>query len=272
MYGVRQNRRVPAAVRATVAVVREKHVTASAASLAYYAFSSLVPLLVLLYAAITTFGTTLAVARALELVSGIGAGEFEAVISQMSGNGAGRVRAVVLALGITVWSAHRMFRGVEGIFADVYGVRTERSVVRQFLDSTLVLVTVAVGVVVLASVGVALSLRVSGVVWLVLSPVLLWLSLAAVFVPMYYVLSASGVSVTEITPGAAFAASVWTVSLLVFRVYLSTAETVELYGIAGAVLLVLTWLYVGSFALLVGVVLNAVAAGRVEADEEWLLR
>jgi membrane protein len=110
------------------------------------------------------------------------------------------------------------------------------------------------------------------VVWLVLSPVLLWLSLAAVFVPMYYVLSASGVSVTEITPGAAFAASVWTVSLLVFRVYLSTAETVELYGIAGAVLLVLTWLYVGSFALLVGVVLNAVAAGRVEADEEWLLR
>ncbi|WP_380678272.1 YihY/virulence factor BrkB family protein [Salinigranum sp. GCM10025319] len=267
---MRQTRRVSVVVRATLAVVREKHVTASAASLAYYAFNSLVPLLVLLYAAITTFGTTLAVARALELVSGIGAAEFETTISRIGGSGAGRVRAVILALAITVWSTHRMFRGIEGIFADVYGVRTERSVVRQFLDSTLVLVTVAVGVVVLAGVGVALALRVSGPVWLVLGPVLLWLSLAAVFVPMYYVLSAPGVSLTEIAPGAAFAASVWTVSLVVFRVYLSTAETVELYGIAGAVLLVLTWLYVGSFALLVGVVLNAVAAGRVEADEEWL--
>jgi membrane protein len=36
------------------------------------------------------------------------------------------------------------------------------------------------------------------------------------------------------------------------------------------VILLLTWLYVGSFALLVGVVLNAVVAGRVEAEREWL--
>jgi membrane protein len=36
------------------------------------------------------------------------------------------------------------------------------------------------------------------------------------------------------------------------------------------VLLVLSWLYVGSFALLVGVVLNAVIAGRVEPDETWV--
>ena len=257
-------------MRATVAVVRERHVTASAASLAYYAFNSLVPLMVLLYAAITTFGTTLAVARALELVTGIGAAEFETAISRISESGAGRVRAVVLALAITVWSTHRMFRGVDSIFADVYGVRGERSIGRRFLDSTLVLVTVAVGVVVLAGVGVALSLRVSGLPWLVLGPVMLWLSLAAVFVPMYFVLSGPDVSVAEIAPGAAFAASVWTVSLLVFRVYLSVSETVELYGVAGAVLLVLTWLYVGSFALLVGVVLNAVAAGRVEAETEWL--
>lgn len=35
-------------------------------------------------------------------------------------------------------------------------------------------------------------------------------------------------------------------------------------------ILLLTWLYVGSFALLVGVVLNAVVAGRVEAEREWL--
>lgn len=257
-------------MRSTVAVVREKHVTADAAGLAYYAFSSLVPLLVLLYAALTTFGTPLALARALELVTGVGAREFETVLSQMGGSGAGRVRAVVLALAITVWSTHRMFRAVDRIFADVYGVRQGRSRLRRFLDSALVLVTVSVGVTVMAGVGVALAVRVSGPLWLGLGPIVLWVSLAVVFVPMYYALSGPDVSPVEIAPGAAFAASVWAVSLLVFRLYVVTSETVELYGIAGGVLLVLSWLYVGSFALLVGVVLNAVIAGRVEADEAWV--
>lgn len=270
VYDVRQQSRASTVIRSTVAVVRERHVTADAAGLAYYAFNSLVPLLVLAYAALTTFGTVPALAHALELMTGVSAGEFEGAISQMGGSGAGRIRAVTLALVISVWSTHRMFRAVDSIFAEVYGVRRERSTTRGFLDSTLVLVTVTVGVAVMAGLGVALAVRVSGLLWLGLGPVVLWLSLAVVFVPMYYVLSGPDVSVAEIAPGAAFAASVWTVSLLVFRLYLTTSETVELYGIAGAVLLVLTWLYVGSFALLVGVVLNAVRAGRVEADEAWV--
>ncbi|WP_236639764.1 YihY/virulence factor BrkB family protein [Salinigranum halophilum] len=267
---MRQNSRSLAVARATVAVVREKHVAADAAGLAYYAFSSLVPLLVLAYAALTTFGTALVLAQALELVTGVGAGEIEAVISRLGGDGAGRVRAVALALVISVWSTHRMFRAVDRIFAEVYGVRQERSRTRRFLDSTLVLVTVTVGITVMTSLGVVLAVRVSGPLWAGLGPVVLWLSLAVVFVPMYVALSGPDVSTTEIAPGAAFAASIWAVSLVVFRLYLSTSETVELYGVAGAVLLVLSWLYVGSFALLVGVVLNAVIAGRVEPDEAWV--
>ena len=267
---MRQNSRSLAVARATVAVVREKHVAADAAGLAYYAFSSLVPLLVLAYAALTTFGTALVLAQALELVTGVGAGEIEAVISRLGGDGAGRVRAVALALVISVWSTHRMFRAVDRIFAEVYGVRQERSRTRRFLDSTLVLVTVTVGITVMTGLGVVLAVRVSGPLWAGLGPVVLWLSLAVVFVPMYVALSGPDASTTEIAPGAAFAASIWTVSLVVFRLYLSTSETVELYGVAGAVLLVLSWLYVGSFALLVGVVLNAVIAGRVEPDETWV--
>lgn len=270
LLGVRHDSRSLAVARSTVAVVREKHVTADAAGLAYYAFNSLVPLLVLVYAALTTFSTPRTLARALELVSGVSAGEFETVLSQVGGTGAGRVRAVVLALVITVWSTHRMFRAVDRLFADVYGVRQERSRIRRFFDSALVLVTVTVGVTVMASVGVVLAVHVSGPLWVGLGPVVLWLSLAVIFVPMYYALSGPDVSVTEIAPGAVFAASVWSVSFLVFRLYLTVSETVELYGIAGAVLLVLSWLYVGSLALLVGVVLNAVIEGRVDVDETWI--
>ena len=209
-----------AVVRQTIAVVREKHVTADAAGLAYYAFNSLVPLAVLLYAAFTTFGTGDVVAHGLELVTGVAAADLEAAVGRVSGDGTGRVRAVALALVVTAWSAHRLFRGVDSLFDAVYGVRRERSRVRRFLDSTLVLATVTVGVGVVAGVGVALSLRVSGPVWLVLSPALLWLSLVALFAPMYVVLSGADVTVREVLPGAALTASVWTVSLGGFRLSL----------------------------------------------------
>jgi hypothetical protein len=49
---------------------------------------------------------------------------------------------------------------------------------------------------------------------------------------------------------------------------LAVSRSVQPYGVAGAVLLVLSWLYVGSTTLLLGVVLTAVLAGRVEVDPD----
>lgn len=51
---------------------------------------------------------------------------------------------------------------------------------------------------------------------------------------------------------------------------MTTAESVHLYGVAGAVLVVLSWLSLDGLALLAGVVLDAVPAGRVAPDETWL--
>ena len=77
-------------------------------------------------------------------------------------------------------------------------------------------------------------------------------------------------TVGDALPGAAFSAVVWTLSALLFRVYAATSDSVELYGVVGAILLVLTWFYLGGLTLLFGAILNAVLAGRVDADEGWL--
>ena len=88
---------------------------------------------------------------------------------------------------------------------------------------------------------------------------------------MYYVLpEVDGVSVREILPGALFAAVTWTVASVIVRLYATASSSVALYGAVGGPLLVMTWLYVGGLALLVGAALNASLAGRVAPDAEWL--
>jgi membrane protein len=106
-------------------------------------------------------------------------------------------------------------------------------------------------------------------VWRVLGPFVLWAALIALFGPVYYLLSGNDVSVHEIAPGTVFAAAAWTVSAVGLRLYVTRSKSVDLYGVVGAVLLVLTWLYVVGLAVLVGVVLNAYLADRIEADSEW---
>jgi len=86
--------------------------------------------------------------------------------------------------------------------------------------------------------------------------------LTAAFLPLYYLLPGEDVSVREALPGAVLAAVGWTLLQTGFRVYAAGAAGYETYGVLGGTLLLVTFLYVGALLLLVGVVLNAVLAGR----------
>ncbi|QLG63486.1 YihY/virulence factor BrkB family protein [Halorarum salinum] len=256
-------------LRAMVAVGREEHVGASAASLGYYAFNALLPLLLLVVATFSAVGAPEGLPAFLEQVAGVSPERLRSLLERLGGDAPGRARAVALALLITGWSGLRMFRALDGHFAALYGERKGRSAANRLLDSALVLATVSVGLAGLALGGAALAVVVSGVIWVLLGPALLFAGLVCLFVPMYYLLAVD-TTVRQVLPGAAFAAGLWTVSMLGFRLYFAASESVELYGLAGAVLLVLTWLYVAALALLLGVVLNALLAGRVDPDRDWL--
>ncbi len=254
---------------AIIAIARKKQVSIQAASLAFYAANTLVALVVLVSATLTAVGTENVFAHALEAFTGVNASQFRRLLGQLGGNQSGRLRAVVLAVLITVWSAFRLFGAVATVFTDVYGIRRERSVIRRIIDSVVVLVAVLVLVLAMAT-GVSVFLfRASGLVSPFLAPVVLWVGLVAVFGPIYFWLSGRQVGVREILPGTLVAATSWTVSALALRFYVTLSRSVDFYGVIGATLLVLTWLYVVGLAVLVGAVLNAYLADRLDVDAEW---
>ncbi|EMA51359.1 ribonuclease BN [Halococcus morrhuae DSM 1307] len=257
--------------RTVVAVARQEQITLMAASLAYYLFTALVPLLLFSVIALSLFGHGLlgqlsGTASGTVLPSGV------SVPKTLLANTQGRFRAAVLGAVILAWSALRTFGALDGAFAAVYDEREEVSLVDKAVDAVIVFVTVGLATVALALIGGALALTVKDRLLLrVASPLFLFVTLAVVFAPLYYLLpEVEGVTLAEIFPGTLLAALVWTVSAVVVRLYATTSSSVQFYGVAGGVLLLLTWLYVGGLALLVGAALNATLADRVDPDAEWL--
>lgn len=260
------------------AVARQRRLSVTSAGLAYHSFNTLVPLVILLLVAVTVVDSLEVVLNALETATGlegtIGRDQLEAV----AGDGTNRTRAALIALGIFLWSATRLFRAVNSAFTAVYGSRRSRSSLEAARSTSLVTIlytilltaTVAVGVALVGFLGISVSLFFAGPLATGVSSLVLMGLLFVLFVPMYYVFPEPDVSVREILPGTAFAAVTWSILAVGFRVYVSTAESVALFDVAGAILLILTWVYFGGLCLLLGAVLNAVLAERVDPNDGWI--
>jgi len=257
--------------RGVVNGAQSDRITFIAASLAYYALISLLPLLLLALAAAAAFGdpgtTETLVERASEaLGEQAGALVREALVGAVGGG------ATAFGVAVLLWSGLKLFRGLDIAFSAVYGRPGPESLLDQLRNGTVALGAVGVGVAatvavgaLVAGVGVSESverfdlLGVVGTVGLVAG-------LTAAFLPLYYVLPGGAVGGREAVPGAVFAAVGWTLLQTGFRAYAGAAGSYETYGALGGVLLLVTFLYVGALVLLLGVVLNAVLAGRAPAD------
>jgi YihY family inner membrane protein len=256
-------------VRGTVEGVRSDQITFIAASLAYYAFVSLLPLLLLgIVAASVVGGADLALTLAEAASDALGPDAGTLVRTTLTDT-AGQAGASLAGVGFLAWSALKLFRGLKVAFATVYGRPTAASFLVQVRDALAALIGVGVGVA--ATVGVAIAVTFLDVnlapgidLVALLGTPLLVLGLTLAFLPLYYLLPGVSVGLREALPGAVLAAVGWTLLQAGFRVYAATTTTAQVYGVLGAVLLLLTFLYVGGLVLLVGVVLNAVLAGREE--------
>ncbi|GGL48713.1 YihY/virulence factor BrkB family protein [Halocalculus aciditolerans] len=254
--------------RAVVAEARDDQVTFLAAAVAYYGFVSLVPLLLLTIAV----GTAVGASQVADAVVGA-TGAFltptgEALVRTALENAAGRGTATVAGALLLLWSGLRLFRGLDQAFADIYGKPNVEPLLQQVADGLLVLGSIAVAVVAMAALGVALPVLSTVSVPPVVGSLLLVVVLAVVFVPVYYIFPDVELDVEEAIPGAAFAAVGWTLFAEAFRVYAGYVGDYQLYGILGAAILVVTFLYIAGIVIMVGAVLNAVLAGRTEETDE----
>ncbi len=202
-------------VRDVTAVARERQITVKSAGLAYHAFNTLVPLVILLLVGITLLDALEPLVRALESATGLEGAVTDDGLESVTGNGGGNlVRAGILALVILLWSAVRLFQAVNSAFTDVYGARKDQSYVENavtvtivtIVNAALVTATLAVGVTLVGVLGVSLSILVGGVRAVVVSSLLLALLLTGLFLPMYYLFPQPDVSIGEVLPGTVFAA------------------------------------------------------------------
>ncbi|WP_324666022.1 YihY/virulence factor BrkB family protein [Haloarcula sediminis] len=244
--------------RDLVSAVRTQQVSFLAASIAYYMFVSLLPLLLLGLAVATFLGGD---AFADQVIAAVG----EALTPQAARllgaaltSASGRGGATLLSLVVMVWGALKVFRGVDTAFSRIYGTHD----VGGFLDSVVDAVA-ALGGIALALAGFAVVGWLGTVfgVTVALGGLVLVPILVVAFLPLYYLFPDTETTVRGVLPGTVFAAVGWTVLATAFGLYASVAGGFQLYGVIGGVLLLVTWFYFAGQLLLLGAVLNAVLSG-----------
>lgn len=234
-----------------------------AAAIAYYAFLSVVPLLIIGLTLATALAGEQLAARLVESFDTFLNPEATVSIEEALVQTPGRNGVTIFGLIVLLWGSLRVFRGLDIAFSRVYRTEFTKSLSEQLRDAVIVFVAVTLAIGATATVGTLLSLAPAGLSGPA-GTVGLMAVLPAVFFPLYYVYPAADVTAREALPGAVFAGVSWTVLGAVFGIYAAYAGSFQLYGVLGGVLLLLVWFYLGGLVLLVGVTLNAVLAGRFE--------
>jgi len=245
---------VVATGRTVLGIFREADVPFMAASIAYYGMASFVPLLLVALAVVSAVGATGTLIEMLQSVlSESGSEVLNAVLADVGVHGAAGGIGFLLAL----WSGSKVFRGLSVAFDEIYTRRSELSLLQQLKKSLLALGTLLFGFLLLSALSVALTF----VDLPVPSPALVGtllavLVLALAFLPIYYFMPPTDVSLGHALPGAVVAAVGWVALQTGFYYYAGSAGKYAAYGLLGAILLFVTFLYLAAIVLLVGAVVN----------------
>lgn len=242
--------------RSMVELALEKEITFLAGSIAFFAFVSLVPAMVLVLAAGAVLGGEEFAAGLVGLVESSLSAEGTEVLRTALADTTGLAGASAIGVVVLLWSALKVFRALDIAFDRIYQVDADTPLLRQLLNGTIVVLSITTSLMVLLLVRMSIAwLGVPYANWLGIPLVLL--GLIAVLTPLYYVLPPVAVSLPDVLPGALSAVAGLLLLQQLFHYYAAHAGQYSAYGFIGAVLLFLLWLYFGAIILLAGVVVNA---------------
>lgn len=244
-------------VSAVVTQVRNDDVPFMAGSIAYQAFISLFPLLVLLFIIVAAVGDEAVAQEAVTLTEGVLPDAAQSLLSDtITENGVGGTASVIGVVTL-VWGSLKIFRGLDTAFSEIYETGGSNSIADQLRDGLVVFAALAVSLVAMTAVG-SLFAFFERPFARVLNLFLLVAGLTVAFLPMYRFFPDANLSWAEALPGAVFAALGWTLLQSLFQFYVALSGANDASSVVGAVLLLLTWLYLAGFILLLGAVVNAV--------------
>ncbi|EJN58656.1 YihY/virulence factor BrkB family protein [Halogranum rubrum] len=244
--------------RAIVTEIRVEKVTFLAGSIAYHAFISLLPLLLLVLAAISAVGNRSLEDGFIALIEAVlTPGAQQLLLDELQTAGGSTGLTIVGGL-VLVWGTLRIFRGLDTAFSDIYETETANTLGDQLSDGVIVLVTFGIAIVAAIVVQSILPVGNDGILVWTLSRLLLVVGLSVTFFPMYYIFPDTDVSVTEVLPGTVFAAVGLVTFETLFNIYSQSGDK----SVVGGILVLLTWLYFSGLVILLGAVVNAVLSNR----------
>lgn len=240
-------------------LMRDRQLTYLAASLSYYAFVSVVPLILLAVAVASFVGGPVLVERVTALLGQQLSASGQDGVVELLTETAGRGAASIIGLLTLIWSGGRLFRALDLAFDEMYGNDVPTPFVRQLGNAIIVITSIGLAFVLVVVASILLSM----LPWQTplntsLGTVGMVVVVAVVLLPVYYVLPPVAVTIREILPGTAIAAVGWMGLQIGFDTYAAVARQFGVYGVLGVVLLFITWLYVASIIVLLGGAVNAV--------------
>jgi len=247
--------------RQLVSAYRTQQVSFLSASIAYYMFVSLLPLLLLGLAVATAVGDEAFVNQVVEAAGAVLTPQAAQLLGAALTSASGRGGATVASLAVIVWGSLKVFRGVDTAFSRIYDTHGTTTFLESFVDAIAALGGIGLallGFTVVGSLGAVFGINIA------LSGVALVPVLVVAFLPLYYLFPDTPTTVRGVLPGTVFAAVGWTMLATGFGLYLSVAGDYQLYGVIGGVLLLVTWFYFAGQLLLLGAVLNAVLTGATD--------
>ncbi|MFB6180211.1 MAG: YihY/virulence factor BrkB family protein [Halorientalis sp.] len=232
-------------------------------SVAFQAFAALLPLFVVVFVIVAfVAGDTLA-AQVLTLTEGFLPAQTQQLLATAITSELRATSTSVISVTLLMWGALNLFKGLDTAFSVIYDTSTTSTLVTQTRDALVVFVVLLLAIV--GGVGTSSLATLIRVPLLdLLAPGFLFVGLTVVFLPMYYLFPNVDLELRTVLPGTLIAAVGWSILDSLFEVYVTYAAKTTA-GVIGTVLLVLTWLYFGSYLLLAGALVNAVLANQSHA-------
>lgn len=254
--------------KSVVTGIQEKNVTFMAASIAYQAFVSLIPLLVLLFFLVSIVGDDALATRVSSMTGGFLPESGQTLLEDGIEGSTGSVGTSLIGLTALVWGSLKIFRGLDTAFSEIYTSTEENSLVDQLRDGAVVFGTISVALIAAGATTVVFAFFPNSLLIGLLNPLLLVVGLSIAFLPMYYFFPDVDVTVRQVLPGVLVAAVGWAALQSLFQIYVAVSSSSDSAGPIGAVLLLLTWLYFGGLILLAGAVVNATRSGHIEIESD----
>ena len=260
-------------VRRVVAEVQRDNCAGYAAALAYYFLFALFPFFLFLTALLGYLPIPNLLDRILGFLAQVMPGEALSLVEENVRSLVSQQRGGLLSFGIlaALWTSSSAITGISDALNHAYDVKEGRPFWK--VRGMAILLTIGLSIFLISSIVLLMfGPQIGGwladfvglgaafeIAWNILRwPIILFLVITAV-ATIYYFAPDVDQHWKWITPGSVFAVLLWLLVSLAFSYYVNNFGSYDkTYGSIGAIIILLTWMYVSGFVILVGGEINSV--------------